>query len=167
MSKDKITKTFEWLYSLSTKHIPGVADTYNPYKGKVIARYGRLYSLNGYILASVELSGYEHIGDDEWKEISIEKRVDDNGKVSEISITGNFTEIHPRDSKFFENFFIKQLHYDCVQPFNPRFISECMKPFIINNLFPVISQDGHYLEFSAHNADISIRVLMVGCGVNM
>lgn len=157
----KRLRTIKWLDKLSSKRITGLKDAYNSYKGVVLARFGRLYAQNGYILASIEYNELYHTGDDQW--LKIARYVDDDGKhIEDIEFENAFP--HPNNDRIFEDFFIalNMLRYDSTVTFNPYLIAECMMPFKINDISPTIWQRDHYLEFTGHNKDVSIRVLMIG-----
>ena len=157
----KRKKTFDWLVKLATRKPTHLKEAYNPYKGVVFARFGKIYAQNGYILACIEYPEYYHLGDDCWMQLG--RYVDDEGK--HLDNVEFFTADNaPRNDRMFENMFIKptSLHYDVCRMFNPHLLAECMQPFKVNFISPTIAQRDAYIEFSAHNKDVSIRVLTIG-----
>ena len=154
-------KTLKWLQRLSEKKIIGIKKAYNPYKGVVLCRFGPLYVTNGYILAQVDYPEFEHVSDDNWMQLV---EFEDGNKIHLADPIFEEAYQHPSNNDLFAKAFISTtgIEYDCTQPFNPRLISECMKPFIINGISPVIAQSGERLEFSGHNREVSIRVLTMG-----
>ena len=157
----KRSRTFKWLEKIATKTPTGLKYAYNPYRGMILCRFGVLYAQNGYILADVRYGEFEHIGDECWMEVASYQDV--NGKHLD-TVEFMEAEKHPANDRLFSDMFIAPcgLHYDSTQPFNPVLIAECMTPFKINDISPVIGLRDEYLEFSGHNKDVSIRVLMIG-----
>lgn len=154
---DKRLKTMQWLNRLSCKKIAGLPASYNPYSGKIIAQYGRLYSTNGYILAAIEYAEFEHIADYGYMEVDTFEK---DGKLLELPI---LKEIDKQPSKgIFENMFIDRVEYNQSNTFNPYLIAECMQPFKINDISPIIIHDDMRIEFVGHNNDVSIKVIMMG-----
>ena len=157
----KKLKTLKWLEKLSSKRIGGLNEPMNPYRYNVFARFGRFYATNGYILACVEYPEHVHDADFEWKAIAHYQ--DDKGCLLP-AIEYRKPEICDRmRNSVFEDAFIKPiaLIWDSSQPFNPALISECMQPFKINGICPCVAMLGEKLEFSGHNNDVSIKVLMM------
>lgn len=157
---DKRFKMFKWLFNIASRKPTGFKEGYNPYKGNVLCRFGKLYATNVYILAEVQYPEFEHVGDDMWMQVDCHAV---NGKHLEKPVFAE-AEKHPKNDRLFSDMFIgnSAMYYDSVQPFNPRLIAECMKPFTINGISPVIVMDGAKLEFIGHNKDVSIKVMMMG-----
>ena len=153
----KRLKTMQWLNKLACKKIAGLPTSYNPYAGKIFAQYGRLYSTNGYILAAIEYAEFEHIADFGYMEIDTFEK---DGKLLELPI---LKEMDKQPSKgIFENMFIDQVEYNQSDTFNPYLIAECMRPFKINDISPIIVHGDKRIEFVGHNDDVSIKVIMMG-----
>ena len=156
----KQLKTLDWLQKLGTKKVPGLKAAFNSYSDYIFVRFGRFYATNGYILACVEWPEYSYDGNDGW-------RVIDDYKDGKGHLLSPVTFAKPQvcdtmRDRIFEDTFVKSWDFIDVGPYNPRLIAECMKPFIVNNLpvSMVIAQNR--IEFSGHDKDVSIRVVMMG-----
>lgn len=158
----KQLKMFKWLEKV-TKQPRYIKSAYNSYR-RVYIRFGRLYATNGYILASVDYPEFEHVGDLSW--YVVDKYTDDEGK--HINGEGELfaydeTAANMRD-RVFEDMFISNcsLHFDQCQPFNSALLVDALYPFKLYGLSPVIYMRDELLEFSAHNSEVSIKVLVIG-----
>lgn len=156
----KQLKTFDWLQKLGMKKVPGLKSAYNPYESYIFVRFGRFYATNGYILASMEWPEYEHAGDEGWCVIDDYK--DGKGRLLSPVTFSNPRICGLMRDREFEDQFIRLWDTQDAGPYNPRLVSECMKPFIINNIMPYIVIGANKLEFTGHDKDVSIRVVMMG-----
>lgn len=158
----KKLKTLKWLEKLASKRITGLKDPYNPYRFNVFARFGRFYATNGYILACVEYPEHAHDTDVSW--FAIEHYQDDKGYLLPEIEYGKPEICDMMHDRVFEDMFIKSmpLHWDSLQAFNPALVAECMQPFKINGICPSMAMSGEKLEFSGHNKDVSVKVLVIG-----
>lgn len=156
----KQLKTLDWMQHLGGRRYPGIKGAYNPYDQYIFVRFGRFYATNGYILASVEWSEYEHAGDEGWRVIDDYK--DGKGRLLSPITFANPQICDTMRDRIFEDQFIRQYDHSDCGPYNPRLVSECMKPFTINNIMPIIIIGTNKLEFAGHDKDVSIRVLMMG-----
>lgn len=162
----KRLKTFRWMERLSSWNPPKLKEGYNPYRGLILARFGRLYVTNSYILARVDYPEFAHLGDDEW--LAIASYETSNGRLHELPTTYTPPVCQKMRDRVFEDFFIAPtaLHYDCCQEFNPVLVAECMKPFQVNDITPTFGFQDYKLQFDGHNEDVSISVVMYGVNMN-
>ena len=154
----RIERTYKFMQDLAGE-LPGYLKRrlivkYNPYK-RIYCRFGRIYVTNGVMLARFDYPEVEkaNAGEYSWQTVRLA-----DGRF----IFADTDDIKTDD--IFERFFIMPtgIHYDVCQKFNPRLIADMMKPFIINEISPIMAQDNCFLEFSGHNGDVSIKTLIIG-----
>ena len=155
----KQLRTFKELVKLSNtpRYMKGVS--YNRFTGRILARFGRLYVTNGYSLIMVEYPEFSDFGQDEWCEVT--KYVDVNGNMIK-------PELKPCERQYsntiFEQLFIEPGDYKqvCDLPVNAHLLRDVLNVFQINDLTPIIANDGLRYELSAHNNDVSIKAAVIG-----
>lgn len=124
---------------------------------KIFVRFGRFYVTNSYVVVSVNWKEYEHAGDEEW--LILSRFMDNDGKL--IPFEFEPCEMQ-RANDFFERHFLKHVDFSEYLPVNPKLLSSVLKVFEINELTPVMVQDGAKWELSAHNKDVSIKAIVMG-----
>ena len=126
-------------------------------EGKIFVRFGRFYATNSYVLACVQWPEYEHAGDEEWMELS--RFMDNDGKLVKF-------EFEPCEKQcandFFDKYFIEKLDYSDNLPVNAHLLRDALMLFQINDIAPILYQDGTRWELSGHNKDISIKAIVMG-----
>lgn len=127
-------------------------------EGKIFVRFGCFYATNSYVLACVQWPEYEHAGDEEWMELS--RFMDNDGKLTKF-------EFEPcekqRANDFFDKHFINRVIDNSESlPFNARLMRDALMLFQINDIAPIMYNDGTRWELSGHNEDVSIKVILMG-----
>ena len=155
----KMLKTCKELVKLSK--VPRYIDNmsaYNPMGNEIYVRFGRFYVTNGFSLVMVEWNEYQHVGDDEW--VTLSRFADNAGK---LLIPFEFeTAEKQRANDIFEKQFIEKADFSEALPVNPHLMRDVLKVFEINDIAPVIYQDGSRYELAAHNGDVSIKAVVMG-----
>lgn len=160
----KRLQTFKWLEHVASKYPAGLRNPYNPYSNKIMCKDGRFYATNGYILVCAEWPELAHMGDD-WEYVLFYSL---NGTTLLEYPNLEPMEKHPQNPAFFRDLFfhpnmhnahgdIRELHI------TPELIMEALKGFKINKLQPGIIADSTRIQFDAHNDDVSLSVLVMGC----
>lgn len=160
----KRLQTFKWLEHVANKYPVGLKNPYNPYQSKIMCKDGRFYATNGYILVCAEYPEFSRMGD-EWEQVKLYSA---NGNILLEYPKMELMEQHPNNPAFFRNMFfhptmnnangdIREFH------FMPDLVIEGLKGFKINKLKPGIIADSTRIQFDAHNDDLSLSVLVMGC----
>lgn len=134
-----------------------IKSSYNPMGENIYVRFGQFYATNGYTLVSVEWDEYHHAGDEEWETLS--RFMDNAGKLVPF-------EFEPCERQFsndfFERFFIGKADYSEQLPFNAHLMRDVLNVFQINDITPIMVQDGAKWQLSGHNKDVSIKAIVMG-----
>ena len=131
--------------------------SYNPMGERIYVRFGQFYVTNSYVIVCVEWDEYQHAGDDEWKVLS--RFMDNAGKLIPFEFEASEMQ---RANDIFSRMFIKKVDYSNQLPVNAHLLRDVLKVFEINDLTPIIVQDGSRYELSAHNNEVSIKALVMG-----
>ena len=123
----------------------------------IYVRFGQFYVTNSFSLVCVEWDEYQHAGDDEWKVLS--RFMDNDGKLIPFEFE---TAEKQRANDIFSRMFIEKVDYSNTLQVNAHLLCDVLKVFVINDLTPIIVQDGSRYELSAHNKDVSIRAIVMG-----
>lgn len=154
----KQERMYKYLQTLAST-IPGYLKrrhlvNYNPYKD-VYCRFGRMYATNGFMIACVEYPDMvkDRFGEYCWETIEI-RDGEFHGTESET----------PDKDDIFERFFPypTEVDFDMEAPFKSKLMIDALKPFAIYDLNVTIHQAGHYLMFSGHDKDVSIKTVLMG-----
>lgn len=154
--KNKL-KVFKWLDHIAKDETRYARGCYMSFRD-IYTCYGRLYATNGIVLAEVTFPEYEHVSDDGFMVVHAYKD-DDGNMLDTLDLvepcremrTGIFNDMFPDMCKFEYGF-----------KFNPQVMKDAIKPFDIYGLRPIMSFDGDMCVMSAHNREVSIRVLFMG-----
>lgn len=160
MARDKKQlRTFKELVKLSNTPRYMKEVSYNRFSGRILARFGRLYVTNGYSIVMVEYPEFSDFGNDEWCEVT--KYVDVNGNMIK-------PELEPCEQQYSNT--IMEQHF--IEPADPKqvcdlsvnahLLRDVLNVFQINDLTPIIVNDGMRYELSAHNKDVSIKAVVMG-----
>lgn len=153
-------RTIDHLVNVVSKRPVGkTVYTNHRFFNSVFARFGEWFATNGYILACVEYRDEIVTGQFEWQKLGAYKV---NGKLLH-PIEWEDSE-YPKRDRYFSDMFIapNALHYEWGIPFDPKLISDALKLFSINDLKPIFAFQDEKLELSAHNREVSIRILVMG-----
>lgn len=147
-------RMFKWLDKVANTQ--GHVMPYN----HIYTIYGSLYATSGIILARIDYPEFEHIHDDGIWRVVLEYQ-DENGKHLDYPMFG--PAVPQMRSRIFDDQFIgPELQYICTQAYDAKYIAECMYPFKLYGIHPTIAHDGPKLEFTGHNREVSMKVLMMG-----
>lgn len=152
----KCLKMFKWLEKLANHeaayckdHVKQVTD--------ICMFCGSLYATNEVILAKVDYDSFRKMSDYTWSRVT--DYVDEKGYLL------LFPRIEERrafkNDRIFDDMFLKQCN-PCYVGFDPRVIKDALKPFEIYKLKPAIATGRDRLMFSAHDKEVSIKVLVMG-----
>ena len=153
----KRLKMFKWLQSLADHD---AAYCKNCFKNitDICVFCGSLYATNEIVLAKVDYPEFEHLSDWEWGYVS--KYVDDDGYLLEVPEVIKHSRVFKND-RIFDDMFLNKSTSSYVN-FNPKVIHDALKPFEIYCLKPSVTTGREKMQFSAHDKEVSIRVLMMG-----
>ena len=142
-------KTFKWLEDIS-----------KGYYLDILVYSGSLYATDSTIMVKVDYPEFSHLSDWEWSKVS--RYCGDDGYLLETpELESNDHQY--TDNRFFDDMFITQNHRcECV--FDCKLIKKALKGFEINYINPNIAFECNRIEFTGHNADVSMRVLVMGMG---
>ena len=129
----------------------------NPMGNNICVRFGQFYVTNSFSLVCVEWDEYQHAGDDEWKVLS--RFMDNDGKLIPFEFE---TAEKQWANDIFSRMFIEKVDYSNTLQVNAHLLCDVLKVFVINDLKPIIVQDGSRYELSAHDKDVSIRAIVMG-----
>lgn len=135
--------TFKWLEKLVKRnHLHSILNY-------VYARFGRIYALDGYILAMVEFEDLGKIGEDDWETLN----VDDYSW-------------HEAENKLRIDFFERLFMGNKTSPepviIDADYLNFAIKPFRVNKINPTIALDKDSIELSGHDENVSIKVKIMG-----
>lgn len=130
---------------------------YNSFEGKIFVRFGRFYATNAFALVCVEWDDYQHAGDEEWCELS--RFMDNEGKLIKFEFEPSERQF---SNDFFERQFMNRVNFADLLPVNPKLLASVLKIFEVNDLMPIMVQDGTKWQLSAHNKDVNIKAIVMG-----
>lgn len=155
----KRLRMFKWLEHIATQHAQYMGKIYPTRFTNILTIYGSMYATNGIILAQVDYPEFEHVSDYGW--MKVVSFTDENGFLTETPELAEFGQ--DMREKYFSDLFIKVCEdFENGFAFNPKVFKDALKPFEIYRLNPVMYVSGGKCELSAHNKDVSIRVLLMG-----
>lgn len=151
-------KAFKYLQKIAEGRQRYAKNAHCLYKD-IYTIYGSLYATNGIVLAQVDYPEFEHISDDGWK--VVESFTDEKGYLR-ISPVLSVNRPRPMRDDIFSDMFIKRNHFESGFAIDPKVLKDGLYLFDIYKMNPSIAIDGHKLELSGHDREVSIRVLMMG-----
>lgn len=155
---DKRLKTFKWLEHIAKDNVSYHKSSYRPF-ADILTIYGRLYATNGIVLAEIQYPEFEHISDNEYF-MYITRYKDDDGYLLEWPEIAEYeNKLRPQ---IFTDMFPDKHFYDSGFKFDTKVMKDALKPFEIYKLSPYMCIDGDRCMFSAHNKEVSMRVLFKG-----
>lgn len=155
---DKRLKTFKWLEHIAKANVSYLKGGYRPFQ-EILTIYGRLYATNGIVLAEIQYPEFEHLSDNDCF-LYVTRYKDDAGYLLEYPELAEYQrEMRPR---IFTDMFPDKHFYDSGFKFDSKVMKDALKPFEIYKLSPNMCIDGDRCEFSAHNEEVSMRVLFMG-----
>lgn len=157
---DKRLKTFKWLEHIAKDNVSYVKSCYRPFPD-ILTIYGRLYATNGIVLAEIQYPEFEHLSDDDCF-MRITRYKDDNGFLLEWPEIVEYENLHKLSPRIFTDMFPNEHFYDSGFKFDAKVMKDALKPFEIYKLSPNMCIDGDKCMFSAHDEDVSMRVVFMG-----
>lgn len=155
---DKRLKTFKWLEHIAKDNVGYAKGCYRSFT-EILTIYGRLYATNGIVLAEIQYPEFEHISDNDCF-MYVTRYKNDAGYHLEYPGLAEYPrEMRPR---IFTDMFPDKHFYDSGFKFDAKVMKDALKPFEIYKLSPNMCIDGDKCMFSAHDKDVSMRVVFMG-----
>lgn len=155
---DKRLKMMKWLEHIAKDNVSYAKGCYRSFTD-ILTIYGRLYATNGIILAEIQYPEFEHISDNDFF-MYVTRYKDDDGYLLEYPELAEYErKLRPR---IFVDMFPDAHFYDSGFKFDTKVIKDALKPFEIYKLSPSMCIDGDRCMLSAHDKDVSMRVLLMG-----
>lgn len=155
---DKRLKMMKWLEHIAKNNVSYAKGCYRSFND-ILTIYGRMYATNGIIIAEIQYPEFEHISDDD-RFMYVTRYKDDTGFLLETPELAEYPrELRPR---IFTDMFPDRHFYDEGFAFDTKVMKDALKPFEIYKLSPNMCIDGDRCEFSAHDKEVSMRVLFMG-----
>lgn len=155
---DKRLKTFKWLEHIAKGNVSYAKGCYRSFTD-ILTIYGRLYATNGVVLAEIQYPEFEHISDNDCF-MYVTRYKDDVGYLLEYPELAEYES--KLRSRIFTDMFPDKHFYDSGFKFDTKVMKDALKPFEIYKLSPNMCIDGDRCEFSAHDNEVSMRVLFMG-----
>lgn len=149
-------RVFAWLDTIAKGEARYCKSTFHP--KSIFVQYGFLYATNGIVLAEIEFPEFNDMGNDGF--MIVKSFTDSNGYYLETPELEKPEVLYPID--YFKRHFITTLDPAAQINFNPRVLKDAMKPFEIYKLHPHMVLSDDKCELTAHNRDVSMRIMMMG-----
>lgn len=158
---DKRFKMMKWLEHIAKDNVGYAKFCYRSFTD-ILTIYGRLYATNGIILAEIQYPEFEHISDNDcFMYVTRYSEYKDGAwyLLEYPELAEYERELRPR---IFTDMFPDRHFYDEGFAFDTKVMKDALKPFEIYKLSPSMCIDGDRCMLSAHDKDVSMRVLLMG-----